>query len=96
MSKLEELLNSYCSFLQTLQHGSIDQLDTYLAENVFFKDPFHETIGIKKFKFIISSMFLNFKDINKKKFKSLTTMAIGYSLDGGDLKSRKIFKTLKK
>ena len=39
---------------------------------------------------------LNFKDINKKKFKSLTTMAIGYSLDGGDLKSREIFKTLKK
>ena len=32
----------------------------------------------------------------KKKFKSLTTMAIGYSLDGGDLKSREIFKTLKK
>ena len=64
MSKLEELLNSYCSFLQTLQRGSIDQLDTYLAENVFFKDPFHETIGIKKFKFIISSMFLNFRDIN--------------------------------
>ena len=40
--------------------------------------------------------FKKIKDINKKKFKSLTTMAIGYSLDGGDLKSREIFKTLKK
>ena len=45
---------------------------------------------------IISISKLNFTDIDKKKFKSLTTMAIGYSLDGGDLKSREIFKTLKK
>ena len=47
----------------------------------------HEIISISKF---------DFKDINKKKFKALTTMAISYSLDGDDLKSRKIFKTLKK
>ena len=45
---------------------------------------------------IISISKLDFKDINKKKFKSLTTMAIGFSLDGNDLKSREIFKTLKK
>ena len=64
MSNLNELLNRYCSFLRTLQHGKIDQLDIYLAENVFFKDPFHETVGIKKFKIIINSMFLNFEDIN--------------------------------
>ena len=47
----------------------------------------HEIISISKF---------DFKDINKKKFKALTRMAISYSLDGDDLKSRKIFKTLKK
>ena len=55
------------------------------SPNGFFEG--NEIISISKF---------NFKDINKKKFKSLTTMAIGYSLDGGDLKSREIFKTLKK
>ena len=45
---------------------------------------------------IISISKLDYKNINKKKFKTLTTMAIGYSLDGGDLKSREIFKSLKK
>ena len=69
-----------------------DKLYDFVPELGFKESP----NGIFNGKEIISMSKLDFENINKKKFKSLTTMAIGYSLDGGDLKSRQIFKTLKK
>ena len=69
-----------------------DKLYDFVPELGFKESP----NGIFNGKEIISISKLDFENINKKKFKLLTTMAIGYSLDGGDLKSRQIFKTLKK
>ena len=92
---LLEMLGYGINFINEVDSGqSIDaeKLYDFVPELGFKESP----NGIFNGKEIISISKLDFENINKKKFKSLTTMAIGYSLDGGDLKSRQIFKTLKK
>ena len=92
---LLEMLGYGINFINEVDSGQsidADKLYDFVPELGFKESP----NGIFKGKEIISISKLDFENINKKKFKSLTTMAIGYSLDGGDLKSRQIFKTLKK
>ena len=92
---LLEMLGYGINFINEVDSGQRIELNKsydFVPELGFKESP----NGLFEGNEIISISKLNFKDINKKKFKSLTTMAIGYSLDGGDLKSRKIFKTLKK
>ena len=92
---LLEMLGYGINFLSEVDSGlGIDQNRFYdFVPELGFKE---SPNGIFDGNEIISISKLDFQNINKKKFKSLTTMAINYSLDGGDLKSRKIFKTLKK
>ena len=90
-----EMLGYGINFINEVDSGQsidADKLYDFVPELGFKESP----NGIFNGKEIISISKLDFENINKKKFKSLTTMAIGYSLDGGDLKSRQIFKTLKK
>ena len=92
---LLEMLGYGINFINEVDSGQsidADKLYDFVPELGFKESP----NGIFNGKEIISISKLDFENINKKKFKSLTTMAIGYSLDGGDLKSRQIFKTLKK
>ena len=92
---LLEMLGYGINFINEVDSGHSIELNKsydFVPELGFKESP----NGLFEGNEIISISKLNFKDINKKKFKSLTAMAIGYSLDGGDLKSRKIFKTLKK
>ena len=92
---LLEMLGYGINFINEVDSGhsiDADKLYDFVPELGFKESP----NGIFNGKEIISISKLDFENINKKKFKSLTTMAIGYSLDGGDLKSRQIFKTLKK
>ena len=92
---LLEMLGYGINFIHEVDSGQsidADKLYDFVPELGFKESP----NGIFNGKEIISISKLDFENINKKKFKSLTTMAIGYSLDGGDLKSRQIFKTLKK
>ena len=92
---LLEMLGYGINFINEVDSGQsidVDKLYDFVPELGFKESP----NGIFNGKEIISISKLDFENINKKKFKSLTTMAIGYSLDGGDLKSRQIFKTLKK
>ena len=92
---LLEMLGYGINFINEVDSGQSIELNKsydFVPELGFKESP----NGLFEGNEIISISKLNFKDINKKKFKSLTTMAIGYSLDGGDLKSREIFKTLKK
>ena len=92
---LLEMLGYGINFINEVDSGQLIELNKsydFVPELGFKESP----NGLFEGNEIISISKLNFKDINKKKFKSLTTMAIGYSLDGGDLKSREIFKTLKK
>ena len=92
---LLEMLGYGINFINEVDSGQRIELNKsydFVPELGFKESP----NGLFEGNEIISISKLNFKDINKKKFKSLTTMAIGYSLDGGDLKSREIFKTLKK
>ena len=92
---LLEMLGYGINFINEVDSGQsidTDKLYDFVPELGFKESP----NGIFNGKEIISISKLDFENINKKKFKSLTTMAIGYSLDGGDLKSRQIFKTLKK
>ena len=92
---LLEMLGYGINFINEVDSGQsidADKLFDFVPELGFKESP----NGIFNGKEIISISKLDFENINKKKFKSLTTMAIGYSLDGGDLKSRQIFKTLKK
>ena len=93
--ELLEMLGYGINFINEVDSGQsidADKLYDFVPELGFKESP----NGIFNGKEIISISKLDFENINKKKFKSLTTMAIGYSLDGGDLKSRQIFKTLKK
>ena len=92
---LLEMLGYGINFLSEVDSGlGIDQNRFYdFVPELGFKE---SPNGIFEGNEIISISKLEFQNINKKKFKSLTTMAINYSLDGGDLKSRQIFKTLKK
>ena len=92
---LLEMLGYGINFINEVDSGhsiDADKLYDFVPELGFKESP----NGIFNGKEIISISKLDFENINKKKIKSLTTMAIGYSLDGGDLKSRQIFKTLKK
>ena len=92
---LLQMLGYGINFINEVDSGQsidADKLYDFVPELGFKESP----NGIFNGKEIISISKLDFENINKKKFKSLTTMAIGYSLDGGDLKSRQIFKTLKK
>ena len=92
---LLEMLGYGINFINEVDSGqSIKETKSYdfVPELGFKESPNGLFEGIE----IISISKLDYKNINKKKFKSLTTMAIGYSLDGGDLKSREIFKSLKK
>lgn len=92
---LLQMLGYGINFINEVDSGQsidADKLYNFVPELGFRESP----NGIFNGKEIISISKLDFENINKKKFKSLTTMAIGYSLDGGDLKSRQIFKTLKK
>ena len=92
---LLEMLGYGINFINEVDSGhSIKETKSYdfVPELGFKESPNGLFEGIE----IISISKLDYKNINKKKFKTLTTMAIGYSLDGGDLKSREIFKTLKK
>ena len=92
---LLEMLGYGINFINEVDSGQsidADKLFDFVPELGFKESP----NGIFNGKEIISISKLDFENINKKKFKSLTTMASGYSLDGGDLKSRQIFKTLKK
>ena len=92
---LLEMLGYGINFINEVDSGQRIELNKsydFVPELGFKESP----NGLFEGNEIISISKLNFKDINKKKFKSLTAMAIGYSLDGGDLKSREIFKTLKK
>ena len=92
---LLEMLGYGINFINEVDSGQsidADKLYDFVPELGFKESP----NGIFNGKEIISISKLDFENINKKKFKSLTTMAIGYSLDGGDLKSRQIFKSLKK
>ena len=92
---LLEMLGYGINFINEVDSGQRIELNKsydFVPELGFKESP----NGLFEGNEIISISKLNFKDINKKKFKSLTTMAIGFSLDGGDLKSREIFKTLKK
>ncbi len=92
---LLEMLGYGINFNNEVDSGQsidVDKLYDFVPELGFKESP----NGIFNGKEIISISKLDFENINKKKFKSLTTMAIAYSLDGGDLKSRQIFKTLKK
>ena len=92
---LLEMLGYGINFITEVDSGqSIESNKSYdFVPELGFKE---SPNGLFEGNEITSISKFNFKDINKKKFKSLTTMAIGYSLDGGDLKSREIFKTLKK
>ena len=92
---LLEMLGYGINFINEVDSGHSIELNKsydFVPELGFKESP----NGLFEGNEIISISKLNFTDIDKKKFKSLTTMAIGYSLDGGDLKSREIFKTLKK
>ena len=92
---LLEMLGYGINFINEVDSGQSIELNKsydFVPELGFKESP----NGLFEGNEIISISKLDFTDIDKKKFKSLTTMAIGYSLDGGDLKSRKIFKTLKK
>ena len=92
---LLEMLGYGINFINEVDSGHSIELNksyVFVPELGFKESP----NGLFEGNEIISISKLNFTDIDKKKFKSLTTMAIGYSLDGGDLKSREIFKTLKK
>ena len=92
---LLEMLGYGINFITEVDSGqSIESNKSYdFVPELGFKE---SPNGLFEGNEIVSISKLNFTDIDKKKFKSLTTMAIGYSLDGGDLKSREIFKTLKK
>ena len=92
---LLEMLGYGINFINEVDSGQSIELNKsydFVPELGFKESP----NGLFEGNEIVSISKLNFTDIDKKKFKSLTTMAIGYSLDGGDLKSREIFKTLKK
>ena len=92
---LLEMLGYGINFINEVDSGHIIEVNKsydFVPELGFKESP----NGLFEGNEIVSISKLNFTDIDKKKFKSLTTMAIGYSLDGGDLKSREIFKTLKK
>ena len=92
---LLEMLGYGINFINEVDSGqSIKETKSYdFVPELGFKE---SPNGLFEGNEIISISKLDYKNINKKKFKSLTTMAIGYSLDGGDLKSREIFKSLKK
>lgn len=92
---LLEILGYGINFMTDVDFGNkIDEKKSYdFVPELGFKESIN---GLFEGSEIISISKMSFEGINKKKFKSLTTMAIGYSLDGGDLKSRQIFKTLKR
>ena len=88
---LLEMLGYGINFLNEVDSGQsieVNKSYEFVPELGFKESP----NGLFKGNEIISISKLDFHDINKKKFKSLTTMAIGYSLDGGDLKAEKFLR----
>ena len=55
MNNIKELTKWY----ENLKEGSLDEMDLFYDENVFFKDPFNEFKGRDKLKKAFAHMFVN-------------------------------------
>ena len=56
---LEKSLNTYCRVLENLTPGDIVVLDSIVAEDVHFRDPFNDCIGLENYKIVLRDMFVH-------------------------------------
>jgi len=99
MKNLRTITDSYCQYLEQIDSDQLASLDQFVAHNIVFKDPFHQTIGIDNFRAILNTMFLKFSKTEfktKKKFfnfdNSENTASFCWSLKMRHLKTAKIIK----
>lgn len=57
---------SYIRYYEALSPGSLEALGTVCHEDVRFKDPFNETVGLDAYKALLDGMFKSAPDITFK------------------------------
>lgn len=70
-----DVLARYVAVLENLRPGGLDALDTVMAPDVAFRDPFNAVTGIDKVKRIFAALFADCTDVSFR---------VTRSFDGGD------------
>jgi steroid Delta-isomerase len=63
---MQQALERYAQFYETLTRDSLKELDRYFAKDARFKDPFNDVTGLDKIRLVFEDMF---KTIGQPQFK---------------------------
>tara|TARA_B100001250_G_C19177508_1_gene519450 strand:+ start:85 stop:531 length:447 start_codon:yes stop_codon:yes gene_type:complete len=50
-------LENYCKYLENLTREDISHLGIYVSDNIHFRDPFNDCLGLENYKIILNDMF---------------------------------------
>ena len=53
------IIRLYASFLENIKRPDIEHLEQYVSEDIHFRDPFNDCVGLEQFQAVLSDMFVH-------------------------------------
>ena len=53
------VIHLYASFLANIKQPDIERLGQYVSEDIHFRDPFNDCVGLDQFRAVLSDMFIH-------------------------------------
>ena len=53
------VIHLYASFLENIKRPDIERLEQYVSEDIHFRDPFNDCVGLEQFQAVLSDMFIH-------------------------------------